>query len=280
MKRECLFQKKFAQTTTSLLVTAILLVFAAAAQAEDVTGSDKWRFAITPYLWAPNVTGSMQFVPPPGLGSGSLDTGPSSYLNNLNFAAMADFQARKRKWSMQADFIYVDFSDPNRSAHFPGVLPGSSGWTLAAKTELKASIFEASGAYSLFHNQRVNFDLLAGLRYAHVDGKVSLDLTSPLPDWVRSRNFAETGNFIDPIVGFKGQVELSKKWFMPYHFDVGGFHTDSNLTTRANLGIGYRVRDWFSVGVAYQYLYYDFGNTKLVKDLNAYGAAIAFRFTF
>jgi hypothetical protein len=200
--------------------------------------------------------------------------------NNLNFVAMADFQARKGKWSILADTIYVDFSDPNRAAQFPGVLPGGGGWSAAAKTEIQAFIFESAGAYSVLRNKHVNFDLLAGLRYAHVDGKASLDITGPLPAWVRSRNFSETGNFVDPIVGFKGQVELSKKWFLPYHFDVGGFHADSDLTLRTNLGIGYRVRDWFAVGVAYQYLYYDFGSTKLVKELNLYGAAIALRFTF
>jgi hypothetical protein len=45
-------------------------------------------------------------------------------------------------------------------------------------------------------------------------------------------------------------------------------------------GIGYRFCDWFSMVLGYRYLYYDFGDSKLVKDLNLYGGALGFSFNF
>jgi len=67
---------------------------------------------------------------------------------------------------------------------------------------------------------------------------------------------------------------------VPYYFDIGGFSVDSDVTLQAFAGIGYRFCDWFSMVLGYRYLYYDFGDSKLVKDLNLYGGALGFSFTF
>ena len=222
----------------------------------------------------------MKLDTPPGFGSGNVDVGSSDYLENLSFAGMLDMQVQKGRWSILADFMYVDFSDDNQTAHFPGVLPGSGGWTTGADTELQALIFELAGAYSVFRNEYLNFDLLAGVRYASIEGKASLDIVGPLPDWVSSTTFSKTESFVDPIVGFKGKFELGKKWYLPYYFDIGGFSVDSDLTLQAFAGIGYRFCDWFSAVLGYRYLYYDFGDSELVKDLSLNGATFGFSFTF
>jgi hypothetical protein len=222
----------------------------------------------------------MKLEAPAGFGSGNVGIGPSDYLDNLQFVGMLDLQVQKGRWSLMADIIYMDFSNNDRKAHFPGALPGSGGWTVGADTDLQALIIELAGAYSVFRNEHLNFDLLAGVRYAVIDGKVSLDIVGPLPGWFGSRTFSKTESFVDPIVGFKGKFELGKNWYLPYYFDIGGFSVDSDLTLQAFAGIGYRFCDWFSMLLGYRYLYYDFGNSKLVKDLNLYGATLGFSFTF
>ena len=74
---------------------------------------------------------------------------------------------------------------------------------------------------------------------------------------------------------------MGKKWSLPYYFDIGGFGIDSDLTLQAYAGIGYHFADWFSMALGYRYLYYDFGDdSKLVEDLNLYGATLGFNFTF
>jgi hypothetical protein len=278
MKRNWLLQR-VPRITTTVLVTVMLLACATVVNAAEEKLDDRWHFTITPYIWLPSISGSMELDPPPGFRSGKVDTGPGNYLENLDFVGMLDLQAQKGRWSLLADILYVDFSD-NQTAHFPGVLPGGGGWTTGADWDLQALVLEFAGAYSVFRNEHLNFDLLAGVRYAEIDGKANLDIAGPLPAWVRSRTFSKTESFVDPIVGFKGKFDLSKKWYLPYYFDIGGFGVDSDLTLQAFGGIGYRFCDWFSMVLGYRYLYYDFGNSKLVKDLNLYGGSLGFSFTF
>jgi hypothetical protein len=278
MKRDWLLQR-VPRITTTVLVTVVLLAYATVVNAAEEKLDDRWHFAITPYIWLPSISGSMKLEPPPGFGSGKVDTGPDSYLEDLKFAGMLDLQVQKGRWSILADIMYVDFSG-NDTAHFPGALPRSSGWTVGADWDLQALVFELAGAYSVFRNEHLNFDLLAGVRYAEIDGKVDLDISGPLPAFVSSRTFSKTESFVDPIVGFKGKFELGKHWYLPYYLDIGGFSVDSDVTLQAFAGIGYRFCDWFSMVLGYRYLYYDFGDSKLVKDLNLYGGTLGFSFTF
>ena len=279
MKRNWLLQM-LSRITTTVLVTVMLLACATVVKAAEEKPDDKWHFEITPFIWLPSAKGSMKLEPPPGFASGKLDYGPDNYLENLDFAGMLDLQAHKGRWTLLADIIYTDFSDSD-TAQFPGLIPRSSGLSVGADWDLQAFLLEFAGAYSVFRNEYLNFNLLAGLRYAEIDGDVKLDITGPLPGLVLSRRFSRRESFIDPIIGFKGKFELGKKWYIPYYFDIGGFGVDSDLTLQAFAGIGYHFVDWFSMVLGYRYLYYDLGDASdLVEDLNLYGGTLGFTFTF
>ena len=50
----------------------VALFIASAAHAQE------WKFALTPYLWLPNVNGTLKYNPPPsGTGAPDVDTGPN-----------------------------------------------------------------------------------------------------------------------------------------------------------------------------------------------------------
>lgn len=278
MKRDWLLQG-VTRITITVLVSVMLLACATVVNAVEEKPDDKWHFTLTPYFWLPSISGSMKLNQPPGFVSGNLDIGGGDPLDNLDFVLMLDLQVQKGRWSLLADIMYVEFSG-NQTAHFPGVFPAGGGWTVGTDWDLQALVFEFAGAYSVFRNEYSNFDLLAGVRYAGIEGDVSLNITGPVPGWVSSPTFSETESYVDPIVGFKGEFELGKKWYLPYYFDIGGFSVDSDLTLQAFAGIGYQFVDWFSMFLSYRYLYYDFGDSKLVEDLKLYGPALGFSFTF
>jgi hypothetical protein len=278
MKKDCLL-KPGPRITTTVLLTVVILVCATVVNAAEENLDDRWRFTITPYIWLPGISGSMKLEPPPGSGSGSAGIGSGGYLENLTFAGMLDLQVQKGRLALLADIIYLDFTDDNRTAHFPGDLSGGDEWTVQAETGLQAIVFEFAGACSVFRNDHLNFDLIAGVRYAGIDGKVSLDITEPLPAWVRSQTFSRTENFADPIIGFRGRFELGRSWSLPCYFDIGGFSVDSDVTLQAFAGIGYRFCDWFSMVLGYRCLYYDFGHADLLKAVNLYGTTLGLSFT-
>ena len=82
----------------------VLVPFAAGAQAEE-----HWTFSVTPYIWLPNVNGTLKYNPPPSGGAPEVDTGPNNYLENLSFALMLSGEARKGRWSIVSDVIYLKF---------------------------------------------------------------------------------------------------------------------------------------------------------------------------
>ena len=270
MKRNWLMQR-VARITTALLVAIVLLASAAVVNAADEKPDDKWRFTLTPYLWLPSMSASMKLESPRNPQSGTVDVSASTLLENLNFAAMLSFQGQKGRWSFLTDFMYVSLSADGEKAHFPGV-------AAQADVKLKSFVSTVAGAYTVFQNGYLNFDLLAGVRYAVIDASASIDIIGP--QGIGSQDFSKTDRFIDPIIGFKGNFELGKKWYLPYYFDIGGFGADSDLTLQAFGGIGYRFSDTSSMRLGYRYLYYDFSNTKILRDLSMYGPALGFSFIF
>jgi hypothetical protein len=276
--RRSRFFHRVPRTTIIVLVAVVLLTCSTVVNAAEEKQDDRWHFTIVPYLWLPSVSGTMRLTLPSGYGSGSVDLSSGNYVDNLAFGGMLDLQVEKGRWFLITDIMYVKFSDDNRSAYFPGIFPASGGWAVSADTELQSTIVEVAGGYSVFRNEFMNFDLLAGLRYAGIDAKASLDIIGPPPVGVRSPTFSKTENYYDPIVGFRGKFELGKRWFFPYYFDVGGL--DSDFTLQAFGGVGYHFCDWFSMVLGYRYLYYDFGSSKLVKDVSLSGGMLGFAFSF
>ena len=270
------------------LLAVLLLAHTSIVSAEETKKQDEWRFTLVPYIWLPSVSGSFKFnVPPAGTGpgpvptaavSGSADVSSNDYLSNLQFAGMLSFEAAKGRWSILSDILYVDFSDSNRDVTIPGLGAGA-GVQISADTGLQAMIFEIAGAYSVYKGEQGNFDVLLGMRYAGIEGKIDLNAIGPDGRTYFPR-IKESLNFYDPIVGFKGKFLFTKNWFMPYYFDIGGFSVDSDLTMQAYAAIGYRFTDWFSMSLGYRYLYYDFGSTKLVEDISLHGGVLGFVFNF
>ena len=44
----------------------VALIFTGQAQAQSDVSTDQWKFSITPYLWLPNVNGTLKYSVPPG----------------------------------------------------------------------------------------------------------------------------------------------------------------------------------------------------------------------
>lgn len=121
------------------------------------------------------------------------------------------------------------------------------------------------------------FDLIAGARYISIDVDVSLSADGPFPPSLPGRDFAQSAELWDAVVGFKGSYNINEQWYIPYHFDIGA--GDSDLTWQALAGVGYRY-GWGDVLLAYRHMSYDQGDLGLVQDLEFSGPAIAVNFRF
>lgn len=262
-------------------------IFTAPAHAQAVAPANKWTFSITPYLWLPNINGTLKYSVPPGVGgSPDVETGPNDYLENLQAVIMISGEARKDRWSVFTDLIYLGFSDEEssvKSVNFGGS-PVSSSANVATSSSFRGTAWTLGTGYAVQTGKAVMLDIFGGLRYfslqASTDWQLAVAITGPGggQTFPRTGSISEGADLWDGIVGVRGRVLLgSSDWSIPYYLDVGA--GSSNWTWQGMLGIAYSFK-WGGVTLAYRNLYFDQNNDKLVQDLRFTGPALGLTFRF
>jgi hypothetical protein len=117
-------------------------------------------------------------------------------------------------------------------------------------------IVDAAGFYQLGkwgQEKPVTLDALAGVRYWHV----SDELTLKGPRGIINYNNSDSTYLIDPIIGLRTKIYLTRKLSVSLHGDVGGFGVSDNssdLTWQALGTLGYDFTRHFSLAVGYRAL--------------------------
>jgi hypothetical protein len=267
----------------SLFALALCIPLGAAAQSAD----DDWKFAITPYLWLPTINATFKYsVPPDSGGSPEVEIGPNDYLTNLNAVLMLAGEARKGRWSLFTDFVYLDISAEGSSVKSVDFGGTSVTTTLDAgtKTTLQGMAWTLGGGYAIVQTPGVGMDLIGGVRYFSLDVTTDWNLSATVDGPPGSQSFPRTGSVSegedlwDAIIGVRGRISLGDgHWSLPYYLDTG--MGSSSFTWQALLGVAYSF-GWGDVTLAYRYLYYDQKDGKLIQDLSFGGPALGATFRF
>ncbi len=77
--------------------------------------------------------------------------------------------------------------------------------------------------------------------------------------------------WVDPIVGFRGQYNFNDKWFLAGNADIGGFGVSSDITWSLEAAVGYNFTKNVSVELGYRYLYTDYSDGGFVYDMSQAG---------
>ena len=265
--------KRHAVIAATLAALLLLAPLHANAQADG----DQWRFALTPYLWLPNVDGTLKFSVPPGAGgSPSVEVGPNSYLENLDFALMLAGEARRGNWAIISDLIYLDFSDESSAVRSVGGTPVTV--SQSTSTGLKGLAWELAVSYTVAQSPTATFEVLGGFRYLGVEASVQWQLAGPSSLLPQAGSQTQNVDLWDAIVGVRGRVKLGGgNWYVPYYLDAGA--GSSALTWQGMTGIGYSFR-WGDALLAYRHLFYDQKGDKLFQDFSFSGPALGVSFRF
>src|ERR1043165_738338 len=175
------------------IVAALL---AAAALQGRAYAEEVWTFSVTPYLWLPNINGTLKYAIPPGGGARpEVDTGPNNYLENLSFALMLAGEARKGKWSAFTDLIYLDFDKEGstvKAVNFGGDRISTSLNT-STKSSLTGVAWTLGGGYNVVQDPRHSRDLLAGARYFGLKASSDWQLGDAVKGTNNGQGFAAQG---------------------------------------------------------------------------------------
>ena len=242
----CSNEKKGKKMKTAIAAATCVLM-ASAASAQDMD----WKYALTAYLWTTK-TGVSAETPTGETVEAELSF--SDALKDLDFAFMGAFEARKGKWAFLFDGIYTKISGSATAE------AGAGGPSVNGALALRQKLFSGALAYRL-PAEAVALDLLAGLRYNHLDANLTLS-SGP----AALATGVGTG-WTDPFVGLRLRLPLNRQWTLTGYGDVGGFDPGSDLSWQASIGLRYAISGQFTADFGYRILKSEYETGGFLYDM-------------
>ncbi|MDF1714880.1 MAG: hypothetical protein P1U90_21785 [Akkermansiaceae bacterium] len=228
---------------------------------ESAAPSD-WSVSLAIYGWGQALDGEIaiagNFAP--------VDLGFDDILENLDFAAMGAIEIGRGRWSFVADMNYAELSS-----------------SMTAASGLKADVAQDQFlgnfmiAFQTMNTEKLRFDTFAGVRVNSIG--IDLELNDPTTSGVDFSG-SDRQTWVDPIIGFRLQSELTEKLFFRATGDIGGFGVSSDLTWQAMGGFGYRFTESCSGLLGYRAIGTDYTDGGFAYDVTTHGPVIGLGFRF
>lgn len=270
------------RTGAALWVSGLMLAMGWPTQAHAQSG-ESWEYQGLVYVYLPDISGTTAF---PSGGDGAPITVPSdSILDSVNFAFMATFEARKGRWGVYTDLIYLDVDGTSSgSRDFQvGQQQIPAGVTAELDLAIEATTWTLAGEYAAIDTPTSQLNVLAGTRFLDLQEKLGYSLSAdvgPLVGPGRTGQVEVTSTFWDAVVGIKGRVAFGNegRWSLPYYADVGT--GESDLTWQVFGGVGYRFSSWGSVLGGWRHMAYEFKSGSKVESLELDGPMVGVSFNW
>ncbi len=208
-------------------------------------GTAHWSFEIAPYLYLPNVDGTIGLGHPADTDISISRSRPtiSQLVTSLTGAFVGYSVIRYGNWSAELNILYVGV-DAKKS--FPPVLPGGSGLTLKSN----ASVVYASSGFGyrvlpLDASGKVALDLRAGVIYNYLDANAHFEQS-------RLGGVGASYSFVQPWVGTRLAYYPSPNWRLAGDVALTGMGVDGGAVGwNGRLAVSYLVASWFDVTLGY-----------------------------
>jgi hypothetical protein len=262
------------QVVRKSLVAVLGLFLAATCTPAVATAADDWKFGITPYLWGAGVDGTLTVL---GYET-AIDKSFSDILSDLDFGFMVNLQARKDRFGLYSDVMFLSVSDANDVAGPGGaatveVTASADQWMIDFGASWEVARWAGTGA------ERTGFlDLMVGGRYWDVDN----ELKAEGPFFGHERSVSKDLSWVDPIIGARFATNFTPKVSLIGRADVGGFDIGdaSKLTWSASAYLGWRFSPLISGWAGWKYLSVEREEGDATIDLAMSGPVIGVSFTF
>jgi hypothetical protein len=264
--------QQFRSPALALALSAVLAPVGAFAQ------DSGWEFGVSIYGWFPDIKGTTRFP----IDDNDFEVPISDIVDKLDFTLQGNFDARKGRWGLFTDLIYLDLGDQRSYTGEDTIgdveIPVDS--TVGVGLDVKNLIWTTLGYYRIGDAEQATLDLMGGVRYADMEQSIGWSVDGDLGDLPlpgRDGSAKVSRDYLDFVVGFRGRVNFGsdQRWFVPYYGDMGT--GDSDFTWQAVLGIGYAF-DWGEIAAAWRILDYNLPSDAAIRDLQMNGPAVGVAF--
>jgi hypothetical protein len=262
----------------AMLSCCVLASAVTVAQAEPHdSAAEPWQFSVTAYAYLPSLSGTAYF-PDAAIGA-NFTINQSDLIDHLKMTFAGAFEARRGRWGVFTDVLYLDLGRRNTNIHdfTIGSISIPASTTSDVSIDMKSWIVNAVGEYRALSHGETTLDVVAGLRYLYLKERLEWSFSGSLgnlPEAARAGNVEISNNNYNAIVGIKGQVQGDGGWRMPYYIDVGT--GSSQFTWQGAIGLGY-VFNWGQLSFLYRYIDFRIGSSTL-KDLTIAGPMVGATF--
>ena len=234
------------------------------AQTATAATGTGWTFDFTPYIWGVAMSGDVQSGTLPAV---HINMSFSDILDNLDAGLLSAFEARKGRWGILFDAIYMKL-EASGTASRTGAGPIGATATASAELEVTQKMFAAAVAYRAVEG-RSPIDVIGGLRYA----KLEADATINGSFFAQSGTVARSAekDWVDPYIGVRYLQPITANWTLVSYLDIGGFGVGSDFTWQAILGANYEFSKTFAAKFGYRYLGVDYDKNGFIYDMDNSG---------
>ena len=223
-----------------------------------------WDFHVAPYFWFLSVDGDVTVK---GQES-DVDVGFDKIWDELNIAAMLEFEARKGRWGLYGDTIAANLGH-STTVEGVDIDPTINILFLTLGGFYRLGTWDLTDAPGE-KTPTVTVDAFAGARYTYLELKLDI---KGFP------NFDGDQDWVDPMTGIRTLWDLTRRWSMTLEGSVGGFGVGSDFAWHAFGLLGYRFglfgEDNARVAGGYRAMYQDYtngsGDDKFEWDVTLHG---------
>ena len=235
----------------------------------QATVSDGGRtWSVSPYLWMTSINGTASF----GDKSARLDVGFNDLLDNLDFGALVHVETDSPDNSVFLDTIYLSLSSDVEGSGVKAEADMSQ-WIVELGGGLVIDRVVAPATADEPERETRRIEVIAGGRYYRTDIDVKLSgAVTASPD--------HTGDWIDPFIGLRGDIEVARKLIFSARGDLGGFGVGSEHSWNALGALQYRATESVDIVVGYRALYFDYQNGDFSIDPKLSGPLVGLTFRF
>lgn len=227
-----------------------------------VETSSGWTYAISPYAWAPGISGNVGVGRLPEV---HFDADFGDIWQNLDFAAMVMGEARYDRYSVIGDLIYIKLSDDKGTPR--GIIANNVEDTFKAFTGF------LGGGYALVYAPNGHLDIVGGARVWSVDNTISFN--GGLLDGASA---GRTKTWVDAMAGLKGNYFFTPQVYATGWGLVGGGGADIDWDVGAALG--YKFNKTISAELGYRAMGVDYSSDNFTVDVVLQGPVLGVTFRF
>jgi len=263
------------------LLSTLAVPLRAASDEVGAPAPAQWEFVLAPYFWGVGLEGTVAA----DQHSSDVDVSFSDIWDVLDVGVLAAFEARRGKFSVVSNAIYMKIS-PDGGRPVGSLVPAAPPGSFDVRVTTQEIIFELRPVWEVLSvplfgaadERRIALDLGPGARAFWLDNHVDVKLKPGVPVGPFQSRFDESAFWVDLVGAARVRAQLTENIGLAVSGDYGGFDIGSSSHRTWSLGgfLSYRLGEHWDLGAGWRTLEIDRGGVNLEMSGPLLGAGYRF----